>query len=391
MLHRHIFKELSSLFSLCLGSLLALILIGRVLQLRELFLGLDVGPADMAMLFLYLGPFFLLLIVPIACMLSVFLTFLRMSTDRELVALKAGGLSLYQLLPAPVVFCFLCTIFNLFISVYGLSWGMGNFRSTIIDIVQTRARIVMQPGVFNQSIPGITVYARNVDNASGKMAGVMVEDSTREGANITIIAPSGAIETDKVRGDILVRLAGGKVYRQQKGSVSVLSFEEYLVRLDLNKLFRGFDLGEVKPKEMSWGSLKDISVSPGEYAGDLNYMRKVAVEQQKRLALPMACLILGLFAMPLACAFEGLERQMGVVFALINFLVYYSLLSVGLSAGESGTLAPVVAVWIPNLLFILLGAIGLQRAARERSLNVVSVIRHATFGRWKKGDTACRS
>lgn len=85
------FKELVSIFLLCLGALLSLILIGRGLQLRELFLGLDLGLTDATLLFLYLVPFFMLLVVPVACMLSVFLTFLRMSTDRELVALKAGG------------------------------------------------------------------------------------------------------------------------------------------------------------------------------------------------------------------------------------------------------------------------------------------------------------
>lgn len=375
-MHREIFRELLSLFGLCLGSLLALILIGRILQLRELFLGLEVGLVDMAMLFVYLGPFFLLLIVPIACMLSVFLTFLRMSTDRELVALKAGGLSLYQMLPAPVLFCILCTLFNLFISFYGLSWGMGHFRSTIIDIAQTRARIVMQPGVFNQSIPGITVYARQVDNASGRMEEVMVEDRSRGKAGITIIAPEGRLETDKVHGDILVRLNNGKVYRQQEGGVSVLSFNEYIVRLDLNKLFKGFDLGEVKPKEMSWDSLGVLMTGAGDIGENSAYMLKVAVEMQKRVALPFACIVLGLFAMPLACAFEGLERQMGVVLALLNFLVYYSLLSVGLTVGESGMAPPAAVIWLPNLLFMILGCWGLRRAARERSLNVVSMLRH---------------
>ncbi|GFM35590.1 LPS export ABC transporter permease LptF [Desulfovibrio psychrotolerans] len=378
-MHREIFRELLSLFGLCLGSLLALILIGRILQLRELFLGLEVGLVDMAMLFVYLGPFFLLLIVPIACMLSVFLTFLRMSTDRELVALKAGGLSLYQMLPAPVLFCILCTLFNLFISFYGLSWGMGHFRSTIIDIAQTRARIVMQPGVFNQSIPGITVYARQVDNASGRMEEVMVEDRSRGKAGITIIAPEGRLETDKVHGDILVRLNNGKVYRQQEGGISVLSFDEYVVRLDLNKLFKGFDLGEVKPKEMSWESLGLLMTGAGEIGENSAYMLKVAVEMQKRIALPFACIVLGLFAMPLACAFEGLERQMGVVLALLNFLVYYSLLSVGLTVGESGIAPPAAVIWLPNLLFMILGVWGLRRATRERSLNVVSMLRHIPF------------
>ena len=90
LLQRQIFKEIANLFVLAVGVLLTLILISRAVQMRELFLGLDLGILDTVLLFGYMTPLFLMLVIPIACMLSVFLTFLRMSTDRELVALRAG-------------------------------------------------------------------------------------------------------------------------------------------------------------------------------------------------------------------------------------------------------------------------------------------------------------
>ena len=102
LLQRQIFKEIANLFVLAVGVLLTLILISRAVQMRELFLGLDLGILDTVLLFGYMTPLFLMLVIPIACMLSVFLTFLRMSTDRELVALRAGGINIYQMLPAPV-------------------------------------------------------------------------------------------------------------------------------------------------------------------------------------------------------------------------------------------------------------------------------------------------
>lgn len=376
-----------SLFTLCVTSLLALILIGRGLQLRELFMGLEIDLTDILQLFFYLGPFFLLLIVPIACMLAVFMTFLRMSTDRELVALKAGGLSLYQLLPSPVVFCIGCTLLNLFISLFGLSWGMHNFRATIVDIAQTRARIVMQPGVFNQDIPGITVFAKRVDNDSGALGDVMIEDSTRDKAKIVIIAPSGQIASDREAGEILFRLQNGKIYRQQKDNVSVLGFEEYSVRLNLSRLLRGLDIGELKPKEMSWGELRKLRLNPGERAHDDNYRRKVVVEQHKRFALPLACLVLGLFAMPLACAFEGVQRQVGIVLALVNFLFYYTLLSIGLTTGESGTIPPAIGLWIPNAVFSVLAIVGLHRTSREQSMNIIENIKHIRLFKRKKAES----
>jgi lipopolysaccharide export system permease protein len=61
-------------------------------------------------------------------MLAVFLTFLRMGTDLESVALRASGVSLYQMLPAPLVFCALCTAAACAVSFWGVAWGMENFR-----------------------------------------------------------------------------------------------------------------------------------------------------------------------------------------------------------------------------------------------------------------------
>ena len=121
LLQRQIFKEIANLFVLAVGVLLTLILISRAVQMRELFLGLDLGILDTVLLFGYMTPLFLMLVIPIACMLSVFLTFLRMSTDRELVALRAGGINIYQMLPAPLLFSVICMLLTL--------WGISGKRS----------------------------------------------------------------------------------------------------------------------------------------------------------------------------------------------------------------------------------------------------------------------
>ncbi len=353
-----------------------------MLQLRELFLGLELGLFDIATLFVYLSPFFLTLLIPIACMLSVFLTFLRMSTDRELVALKAGGLSLFQLLPAPIVFCTICSLLNLYISLVGVAWGMGNFRHTIMEIANTRAKLVLQPGVFNQTIPGITIFSRTVESGTGELGNILIEDTSRDSTSVLVLAPSGTVQSDEEHGELIFMLRDGKIYRQQKETVSILDFKEYTIRIDLEKIFKGFTLGKVKPKEMSWQELR--SITPAHPAvQDANFLRKVKVELQKRWVLPVASFVLGLFALPLACAFQGLERQYGVLLALGMFFVYYTLLSVGLSAGESGTLPPSIGLWIPNLFFLLVGLVWLDRVERERSLNIVSYIGH-TLWRLKK-------
>lgn len=366
LLHRYIFKELAQTFLVCTSSLLALILIGRGVHMRDLFLGLEFSFFDTAMLFLYMVPMFLLMLLPISCMISVFLTFSRMSADRELVALKAGGVSIYQLLAAPALFSLVCLGMASVISLYGISWGTNNFRTTILHIANTRAKIVIQPGVFNRDLLGLTLFARKVDPVSGRLQQVIFEDSTHDkNTNITILAPEGEIVTDEENGDLVFHLQHGRIYREDHGNISILEFGDYSVRLDISTLLSGIKLGEIRPNEMDWKEL--LRLDSTKSARTQSVQRKVLVEIHKRWALPVACLVLGLFALPLACVFEGVKRQFGIVLALLFFLAYYSLFSIGMTMGESGMLPPVVGLWLANAFFALAGSAGVYLAHKERA------------------------
>jgi lipopolysaccharide export system permease protein len=366
-LHRYILRELMLNFVVCVTSLLALILISRGLQMRSLFLGLDFALSDISLILMFLIPTFLVLILPISCMISVFLTFLRMSTDRELIAVKSGGIGIYSLLPAPVVFSCICMCISLFISLHAISWGMSNFRYTVLEIAGSRAKVVVQPGVFNKDIFGLTLFARQVDPVDGRLRNVIFEDRRQEENNsLTVLAAEGDITTDTARGDVVFNLRDGRIYRMDADSnISIMEFAEYTVRLSLRTLFSGVDiLGEVTPNEMSWEGL--LGMRERGDAPDARFRRRVEVELHKRLSLPAACLVLGMFALPLACAFHGVRRHIGIVSALFFFLVYYSIYSFGLTLSEAGYLPPAVGLWLADGIFAPAALVGLRMAERER-------------------------
>jgi lipopolysaccharide export system permease protein len=365
LLHRVIFRELAQTFCVCTGSLLVILLIGKGLQSRDLFLGLDLNVSDTLLLFLYLTPTFFTLILPISCMLSVFLTFLRMSSDKELMALRANGISIYQIVGAPAFFSLFCMGLAFVISLHGIVWGMKNFRSTIMEIAHTRAKVIIQPGVFNQDLLGLTLFARQVDPVSGRLLDVIFEDKTQpENTSMTVLAPTGEILTDEAGGRLVFNLKNGRLYRMDQEQVSILSFENYSIYLDLTKLFSGTELGSIRPKEMSIEDLRKIE--DDETSHSVRFLRKVRVEIQKRWALPISCLVLGIFAFPLACSFEGARRQWGVVLSLFFFLLYYSIFSFGLTMGEAGTLSPAIGLWMGNVFFALMAIFGMILVAKER-------------------------
>ncbi|HMM38585.1 MAG TPA: LPS export ABC transporter permease LptF [Desulfovibrio sp.] len=382
LLHRHIFKELLAIFGLAVGCLLGLILIGRLLQLREMLLGQSLGVIDLALIFLYLTPFFLVLLLPIACMLSVFLTFLRMSTDKELTALKAGGVSLYQLLPAPLAFGLVCACLGLVCSFWGLSWGMDNFRRTLVDFVQTRTRLALQAGTFNRDFLGLTFYAHQVDNDTGRLKFVFVQDKTRKDVTVAIVAPEATIRTEPDEGRLAVDFKNGRIFRRVGQQLDILHFGAYSLRLPLASLLTGMRTGDSRPSEMSFAKLLALRDAPPDSPEAVRFPRKkVVVELHKRLALPLACLVLGLFALPTACVFRGLKSQYGLVLSLGLFLVYYSLFSLGVSLAEAGTLPPVLALWSPNILFLGVGGGFLWLAQHERAGQFVERLAHLRLRR----------
>ena len=383
IIHRQILKEQLYLFLLIGSCLLGLILVGRMLQLREMLLSQNLEAFDILRLFVYLSPMFLSLLTPIACMLSVFLTFLRMAADRELTALKASGVSLYQLLPAPMFFCVLCTLFSLYVSLFGVSWGMEQFKLSLMEFARTKTKLSLQAGVFNQEFPGLTIYAQQVDLDSGEIRFVFVQDKTSKGFTTTVIAPEGSVTTDPVKEQIKVEFKNGRIFRRDGEKLDVLQFGTYAVRLPLGNMLRKMGFERTSPKELSFDQLLEYdSKQSHEMEGfDPTLVHKAKVEIQKRLALPLACLVLGLFSVPIACVFRALKQQHGLVLALGVFLVYFSLLSLAESMGESRVLPPVIGIWVPNVLFSAVGFFFFRQAVREKI--PAWVVRASRF-RWRR-------
>lgn len=370
LLQKRVFTEICFLFVLALSGLMSLFLVGRLLQLRELFVHQQVSILDIVSLFVFLSPFFLFMLIPVACLLSVFLVFLRMSNDRELIALKAAGVSLYQMLPAPLLFSFLALLFALGIGLSGISWGFDHFRATALELARSKTQMVLQPGIFHRDFPGLTIYAKNVD-ANQRLRQVFVEDQTRPDLTAVIVAPVGYVVTEPEEGRILFALEHGRIYRIQKDAITDLRFDSYLVRLDLDQLLSGVSIKDKYPKEMSWAELREWSNMPA--AADLRgekFVNRIPVEMHKRWVVPVACLVLGMLAIPLALAFEGLKQQYALILVMGFFFVFYGMFTTGITIAELGLLPVFVPLWGQMLLFALVAALGIMFSARERGLRI---------------------
>jgi lipopolysaccharide export system permease protein len=366
LVHKSIFRELATVFAMILTVFLSFLLLGKLLKLRQVLFSLDMSLLDIGSLFVYLSPFFLMLLLPISCMISTFLTFQRMGNDRELMALRSGGVSLPRIVPGVIVFLLLCAGLNLLVALHGVSWGMQRFQSTLVELAKTKTQLALRPGLFYDKIPGITIFAKDVDSVSGGLSGIFVKDETRQEAEVSIVAPKGRISSDPEQGKILFSLNDGRIYRQaDSGSMDILSFSNYRIVLDLKSIFGDMDVDTDKPKYMAWSRLQELEASR-EVRQQAGISRtEVQVEQHKRFALPAACLVLGFFALPLGWILDEVKRQYGGLLILGMFFVYYALFYLGLSFGQTGAMPVWLGVWMPNGVFLVLGSLAMYRAMTE--------------------------
>lgn len=365
LLNKRVFFECIKVFLISVTVLMAFVLMGRAIQIKDTLMGLELTFLDTLLVFFYLSPNFLLIMMPVSAMLAVFLTFLRMGSDKELIALKAGGISLYQLLKAPIVFGIVTTLLCFWISFSLVAVGANNFRSLILDIAQNRVNIALQPGIFNQDIPNLVFFAKKVDVQNGSLAEVLVEDSSNKDATLTILAPLGNLNVDYLKSDIVMLLKNGVIYSTSSDKTVKLNFDEYIIRFSLRSLFKGFDLKPIQPGEMSWNDLTAFDTT--KITKEKSWIgNKIKVEMHRRWVFPFSCFILSIFAVPIAASFQGMHKQSGLIFALIIFFTYYVLISLGMNLAEYSGMNPYLTVWFPVVFFFILSLYGIYLSANER-------------------------
>jgi lipopolysaccharide export system permease protein len=89
------------------------------------------------------------------------------------------------------------------------------------------------------------------------------------------------------------------------------------------------------------------------------------VEIHKKYAITVACLVFVLVGIPLALRFP--RGGMGLVLGggLGIFALYYISLTAGEPLADAGILPPAAVMWAPNVVFTIVGVIGLLRVNRE--------------------------
>ncbi len=301
-------------------------------------------------------PGFFGVILPITTFVVTLFTYVRLSSDRELVVMRAAGLSDGELsrpaLAVATVAMALCFALNLWLSPASAQ----AFREWQFEIRNQMAGLLLQEGVFSSVGEELTVYARDRD-AEGNLRGILVHDARERGAPVTIIAESGRITQTPVGPRVtLVNGQRQQLERAQQGDgtvqtrLSVLTFAEN--SLDLAQASRAEQNRFRNAQERTLEEL--LHPEPEVSTRD---RRRFLAEAHSRLASPLTAVGFALMALAVALS-AGFRRHGGAVPLALGALLMVALLAAGLGIASVAARQPklIFLIWLHALLPGLLSA-----------------------------------
>jgi len=367
-LYRYTLSEMILPFGLGITVFTFVLLLARLLKLTELVVNRGLPAWQIGRLIGLLLPAFLEVTVPMAMLLAILVAFGRLSSDNEIVAIRGAGLSVYQLLPSVATFVVAVTAITAILGVWVRPWSNRTLRTAIVDLARTNAIAGIRPRAFNDDFPGIVLYAEGIDTAAAKLTHVLVSDHRDATQHNTVFAREGKMFPDELGHTLTLHLLRGAIHTVDIDGRSSYQtrFESYDVTLDLNDtLGAPVRSGEEPPEDLPFEALRARIA-----AATLDGAPAIAerIEMQRRFAIPFACIVFALIALPLSLQPGRSVRARGLATSLVVIFTYYLLLSTGQALAEQRQLSPAAGLWLANGVLLPVGGLLLARAGRERPL-----------------------
>ncbi len=193
MINRYVFKEFFPPFAISLFFLTFVFLMTRIPEIMNLLVNYNADLGAVVMMIVFTLPRFLEFTIPMSVMVAILLTFIRMSVENEMTAMKGAGLSLYRLLPPVLVFCVLGTGLTLFVTLFAVPWGKLSIKEKTLDLARSSMDLALEERQFNSRLKDIMIYVSHVDVKTRDLTDVFIEDRTVKGMTRISIAPKGCL------------------------------------------------------------------------------------------------------------------------------------------------------------------------------------------------------
>ncbi len=296
-------------------------------------------------------PSIIVMAIPMGVLLATVMTLNRLSLASEITVLKACGVGLNRIAKPIFIFALLMSLFSFVVN------------ESLVPIMSKQSKDLALWAFGQKNVPegkeNFTISYPSKDGSLERLFyvgyckdkvlhNITVLDTSKEGAIQVLQADEGKTSPEGWEFQKAVIYTIGSEDR----ILNTALFEESTMIFGLENLTK--ELNKNIAQEMNFAKL-------------LKYIRKTELDEElknsiqvqlhDKLALPLTTFALVLIGVPLAITPPRVRYNRGFLFSILIIFVYYLIHHLSISFGEVGTINPLLAAWMPNIILTAIGLV----------------------------------
>ena len=335
----------------------SLLMLDKMLRLFD-FVAVEGGPV--AVVFKMLGaliPEYASLAIPLGLLLGVLLAFRKLATTSELDTMRAVGLSYNRLLRMPYIITLLLLAVNVALVFYIQPISRYYYEQMEYELRSGALGASIKVGEFTTLADRMALRIEESEDEGRRLIGIFARVSNDKGQVLSISAREGAFLATRDNPDtIILRLTEGTIVQDTgmheggKQTPRVLSFSRHDLPIDLPAIEKFRARGDatreyILPELLSIGwSDKSAPRQRDASVASFNF----------RLVEIVMMLLMPLLAVALAIPPKRSTSALGVFVSIVMVVAYHKVNQYGEDVAALGRLDPILALWVPFVIFAAL-------------------------------------
>ncbi|MGE5435918.1 MAG: LptF/LptG family permease [Syntrophothermus sp.] len=425
ILYKYILKNHFAPFLFAAATLMFIFLLQFMMKFADKLVGKGLDTFVVIQLIVYNLAWMVVLVVPMAVLVSSLMAFGAMSQNNEVTIMKSSGVSLYRMMVAPLaagaVVGYLLLLFNNDV----LPDANHQAKNLMQDISRKKPTLSLEPGVFSQEVSNYAILVRGIEKSSNKITDVTIYDYTNPNKVNVVTAKEGNIFFSGDQTKLIMDLREGEIHETNAGQTKLyrkLVFNKHRIAMNADQFSfqQSSPIGNRGDRELSSKDMRAVVDSLSQikkgyidiYTKEtsksifkentpfrknfpqqsINYIRvienirnaknitlsnvnriqymqgeidKYKVEIHKKYALPAACIIFVLIGAPLGVMVRKGGFGVAAGISLFFFLIYWAFLIGGEKLADRNLLSPFLGMWAANFIIGIIGVFLMIRSAKE--------------------------
>ncbi len=370
---RYMWRQVWSAMSTGVVVLSGVMVLGNVYKKLDQLLGDAELPISFVIEFIGLIiPFSLIFTIPWAFLTGILLVYGRMSADNEMVSLRMTGMPMWRICMPVFIMAIALSSVCFWVNVEMAPAAKNRMKRLFYDVAADNPITLFQPGRVLDKFPGYRIYTEE-RTPEGELRNLQIIEVDGTKPVRFIRAKSATLETEAGKLDFQLILNDANIEQAKEDETGAIVGVD---GVHFGKTGITFPLSQLKEKtERVNSSMKSTSELWEEVATGVDAYTKLPLTKQdmsvalteanKRYSFSLTCITFALVGIPLGITAQRRETTAGFVLSLVTATVYFMFIMMAETMNDKASLFPHLLMWVPNVVFLGIGAWLFYRLSRR--------------------------